>query len=50
MSFTTPFIDKHCQHQAGGKEDSAQGVGSNVDKIHDALQKAKDYFSQHTGL
>jgi len=31
--------------QAGGKEDSAQGVGLNADKLEDALTAARDYIS-----
>jgi len=31
--------------QAGGKEDSYQGVGTNVDKVDEALAVAKDYLS-----
>ena len=31
--------------QAGGKEDSAQGVGSNVDRVDDALKAAGQYVA-----
>ncbi|KAF4621160.1 hypothetical protein D9613_000618 [Agrocybe pediades] len=31
--------------KAGGKEDSAQGVGINADKLEEALTAAKDYIS-----
>jgi alanyl-tRNA synthetase len=30
--------------QAGGKEDGAQGVGTNVDKVYDAAAAAKQAF------
>ncbi|GBE81242.1 Alanine--tRNA ligase [Sparassis crispa] len=36
--------------KAGGKEDSAQGVGVHVNKVHEACQIAGDYFSRKTGL
>lgn len=32
--------------QAGGKEDSAQGVGTEVDKLDDAVAAARQYISQ----
>lgn len=31
--------------KAGGKEDSAQGVGSNISRVDDALTAAKEYLS-----
>ena len=34
-----------CGLQAGGKEDSSQGVGVNVDKLEDALTVAREYLS-----
>ncbi|KAH9949608.1 tRNA synthetases class II (A)-domain-containing protein [Amylocystis lapponica] len=36
--------------KAGGKEDSAQGVGVNVSKVDEALTIAREYFTQKTGL
>jgi dihydroxyacetone kinase DhaKLM complex PTS-EIIA-like component DhaM len=35
------------QLQAGGKDDSAQGVGTNVDKVHEAVELSKEYLSQY---
>ncbi|KAJ7925137.1 tRNA synthetases class II (A)-domain-containing protein [Mycena leptocephala] len=35
------------QLQAGGKDDSAQGVGTNVDKVHEAVGLSKEYLSQY---
>lgn len=32
--------------QAGGKEDSAQGSGVNVDRLPEALKIAQDYVTQ----
>jgi hypothetical protein len=36
--------------QAGGKEDSSQGVGTNVDKVGEALAAAKEYLEKAKGL
>ncbi|KAH9935401.1 tRNA synthetases class II (A)-domain-containing protein [Fomitopsis serialis] len=36
--------------KAGGKADSAQGSGVNVDKTEDALEAARNYFVKQTGL
>ena len=36
--------------QAGGKEDGAQGVGVNVSRVSDAVEAAKAYFTEKTGL
>lgn len=36
----------NCVFQAGGKEDSAQGVGTNVAKVEDAMVVVKEYFSE----
>jgi alanyl-tRNA synthetase len=30
--------------KAGGKDDGAQGVGTNVNKLEEALEVAKDYY------
>jgi alanyl-tRNA synthetase len=32
--------------QAGGKEDSAQGVGTEVEKLDDAVAAAQQYIQQ----
>ena len=34
--------------QAGGKEDSAQGVGVHTNKVEEALAVAKSYYSKLT--
>lgn len=31
--------------QAGGKEDSAQGSGTEIDRLEEAIEAARDYFS-----
>ncbi|KZT00869.1 uncharacterized protein LAESUDRAFT_731875 [Laetiporus sulphureus 93-53] len=36
--------------KAGGKEDSAQGVGVNVDRVNEALETAKQFFTKQTGV
>lgn len=32
--------------QTGGKEDGAQGVGTNTDKLQDALVVARSHFEE----
>jgi hypothetical protein len=42
-----PFIkrpDESKRQQAGGKEDGAQGVGLNTDKVREALEVAQKYL------
>lgn len=36
--------------QAGGKGDSIQGSGPNVDKAQEALDAAREYFVKQTGF
>ena len=43
LSLTCPFVA-----QAGGKPDGAQGVGSEVTKVQDALEAARKYFQTKT--
>ena len=35
-------------HQAGGKPDGAQGVGTEVTKVQDALDAARKFFEAKT--
>lgn len=34
--------------KAGGKDDSAQGVGTNVTKVDEAMKVATDYYDANT--
>ncbi|KZT63772.1 hypothetical protein DAEQUDRAFT_699743 [Daedalea quercina L-15889] len=43
-------VTEHIGGKAGGKGDSAQGSGVNVDKANEALDAARDYFTKQTGL
>jgi hypothetical protein len=36
--------------QAGGKEDGAQGVGVNVDKVEEALKLAQTLYTDKMGI
>jgi len=36
--------------KAGGKEDGAQGVGVNIDRVDEALEAAQKYFISHINL
>ena len=42
--FFAPFSLSLTSHQAGGKEDGAQGVGVNTDKVKEALEVAQNYL------
>ena len=41
-----PSLHIECDFQTGGKEDSAQGSGVNVDRLPEALKAAQDYVTQ----
>lgn len=45
-----PLVGSLTNRQAGGKGDSTQGSGPNVDKAQEALDAARDYFVKQTGF
>jgi len=44
LYFPSLYIERN--FQAGGKEDSAQGSGVDVDRLPEALKVAQDYVTQ----